>query len=241
LKKQSSEPKNMNYWKYLFIALLVILLDHSTKLLIHFNFTLGENYPIFDWFRLHFVLNPGMAFGMEFDFKYGKLFLSVFRVFATFGIGYYLIREAKKGVHAGFLTCIALILGGAIGNGIDSIFYGVLLDGNVIPTAPTPWFYGRVIDMLYFPLTEGFFPSWLPFVGGDHYSFFAAIFNVADSAIFVGAVSILIFQKKFFPEHSNKKLNTNTPKDAEGIIEEQSNSWEHEGIEGGEDDRKTHE
>ncbi len=231
----------MNYWKYLLTALLIVLLDHLTKLLIHFNFAPGEEYVIVDWFRLHFVLNQGMAFGMEFDFKYGKLFLSVFRIIATFGIGYYLIREAKKGVHTGFLTCIALILGGAVGNGVDSIFYGVLLEGNVMPDAPTAWFHGRVIDMLYFPLFDGFFPTWLPFVGGEHFSFFSAIFNVADSSIFVGAVSILLFQKKFFPEHNNKrKLDKTPPKNPEGIIEEQSNSWEHEGIEGGEDDRKTH-
>ncbi len=181
-----------------------------------------------------------MAFGMEFDFKYGKLFLSVFRVFATLGIGYYLIREAKKGVHTGFLTCIALILGGAVGNGIDSILYGVMLEGNVIPDAPTPWFYGRVIDMLYFPLFDGFFPSWFPFVGGNHFSFFSAIFNIADSCIFIGAVSILLFQKKFFPESNKRKVDNTPVKDSEGIIEEQSNSWDHEGSQGSED-RKDYE
>ena len=139
----------------MFIALLVILLDHAVKLLIHFNFELGEEMIVFDdWFRLHFLLNPGMAFGMEFKFVYGKLFLSVFRVLATIGIGYYMVGQAKKGAHKGFLVCLALILGGAIGNGIDSIFYGVLLEGNVIPGSETPWFHGRVIDMLYFPLSD---------------------------------------------------------------------------------------
>lgn len=191
----------MKYARYYLICLLVVVLDHTTKLLVHFNMQLGKDIVVFDdWFRLHYLLNPGMAFGMQFDFPYGKLFLSVFRILATIGIGYYLYGQAKKNVHKGFLICLALILGGAIGNAIDSIFYGVLLENNAIIGAETPWFHGRVIDMLYFPLFDGYFPEWLPIWGGKYFNFFSAIFNVADSAIFIGAVSILIFQKKFFPK-----------------------------------------
>ena len=180
----------MKYAKYYLICLLVVLIDHASKLLVHFNMRVGDEIIVFDdWFRIHYLLNPGMAFGMEFSFlPNGKLVLSVFRVLATAGIGYYLYSQAKKGVHKGFLLCLALILGGAIGNAVDSIFYGVLLEGNVIAGAPTPWFHGRVIDMLYFPLFDGIFPDWLPVWGGKYFSFFSAIFNIADSAIFLGAL-----------------------------------------------------
>ncbi|MGB0521485.1 MAG: lipoprotein signal peptidase [Flammeovirgaceae bacterium] len=198
----------MKYARYYLICLLVVVLDHTAKLLIHFNLELGEEIIVFDdWFRLHYLLNPGMAFGMQFDFAYGKLFLSLFRILATIGIGYYLYAQAKKKVHRGFLICLALILGGAIGNAIDSIFYGVLLENNAIIGAETPWFHGRVIDMLYFPLFNGVFPEWLPIWGGKHFYFFSAIFNIADSAIFIGAVSILIFQRRFFPKIEPKDQN----------------------------------
>jgi len=196
----------MKYGKYLLIALLVILIDHASKLGIYYNFEIGEEVIVIDdWFRLHYLLNPGMAFGMQFNIPHGKLILSVFRIFATIGIAWYMFGLVKKNVHSGFLLCMALILGGAIGNGIDSIFYGVLLEGNVIPGSITPWFHGRVIDMLYFPMFDGYFPEWFPVIGGRYFNFFSAIFNIADSSIFLGAVGILLFQKKFFPEHQKDK------------------------------------
>lgn len=193
----------------------MVIIDHVSKLLVHFNMRLGEEIIVFDdWFRIHYLLNPGMAFGMEFSFiPYGKLVLSVFRIFATAGIGYYLYSQAKKGTHVGFLICLSLILGGAIGNAIDSIFYGVLLEGNVIIDSPTPWFHGRVVDMLYFPLFDGYFPSWVPGVGGKYFSFFSAIFNIADSAIFIGAISIMLFQHKFFVQPA--KTNTSAGEETE--------------------------
>ena len=196
----------MKFGKYLLIALLVILIDHAVKLGIYYNFDLGEEINVFgDWFRLHYLLNRGMAFGMEFNIPYGKLLLSLFRVVATFAIGWFMYDQFKKRVSHGFLVCMALILGGAIGNGIDSIFYGVLLPGNMVPGASTPWFHGRVIDMLYFPLFDGYFPEWIPVYGGRYFNFFSAIFNIADSAIFIGAVSILLFQKRFFPDPKKNK------------------------------------
>ncbi|BDD00374.1 lipoprotein signal peptidase [Persicobacter psychrovividus] len=197
----------MKYGKYFLIALLVIIVDQAVKMAVHFNMPLGTagQIKVFgDWFKLHYTLNPGMAFGMQLGSSYGKLILTTFRLFAMFGIGWYLIRLAKKGAKNGLLVCIGLILGGAIGNLVDSIFYGVLLD-NAPYTASTPWFHGQVIDMFYFDLWEGFLPKSIPFWGGKYMAFWP-IFNVADSAIFVGVALILIFQKKFLTTVDGERL-----------------------------------
>jgi signal peptidase II len=152
-----------------------------------------------DWFRLHYLLNPGMAFGIRWENEFGKLALTVFRIGAMFGISWYLWKMANRNMHTGFLWCMGLILGGAVGNVIDSTFYGVLLN-NAPADAPTPWFHGQVIDMLYFPIFEFVWPEWVPFVGGRYFEFFSPVFNVADSSIFLGVVTILIMQKRFFKE-----------------------------------------
>ncbi|WP_044237285.1 lipoprotein signal peptidase [Flexithrix dorotheae] len=193
----------MKYFRYYLIAIIVIIIDQVTKLLVHNNMELGYGGQISvigDWFKLYYVLNPGIAFGINFESEYSKFFLTVFRLIASFGIGYYLLVKIKEQAHTGLLICISLILAGAVGNVVDSVFYGVFLEGNVIDNAFTPWFHGQVIDMLYFPLIEGTIPSWLPIWGGEHFLFFSAIFNVADSSIFIGVVTILIFQKKFLPK-----------------------------------------
>jgi len=199
----------MKYSKYYLLTLVVILLDHTVKLLVHFNMDLGmygEINVIGDWFRLHYMLNEGMAFGMQLNYEYGKAILTAFRLIAS-GAGIYLLYYyAKQNVHPGLMWSGALILAGAIGNVIDSVFYGVLLD-NAPYNAPTPWFYGQVIDMLYFPLFEFVWPNWVPFIGGNNFLFFSAIFNIADSSIFIGVSIILIFQKRFFPEKSKKSKN----------------------------------
>ena len=187
--------------KYVLICLAVIVLDQVVKLLVHFNMELGfagEINVIGDKFRLHYIHNPGMAFGLTIEHKYGKLILSLFRIVAITALAYFFYTQIKRKAHKGFLVCLALILGGAIGNGIDSVFYGVLF-GIDTPNAMTPWLHGMVIDMLYFPLYDGTFPQWFPGgYGGREFTFFSAIFNIADSAIFIGAVSILIFNKRFF-------------------------------------------
>ncbi|MFM7853001.1 MAG: lipoprotein signal peptidase [Flammeovirgaceae bacterium] len=198
----------MKILKYLLIALAVITIDQSSKLLVHNYMYLHEEVNVAgDWFRLHYLLNPGMAFGIKWENEFGKLALTIFRIFAMFGIGYYLISMVQKQSHTGFLICLSLILGGAIGNVIDSTFYGVLLN-NAPLDAPTPWFHGQVIDMLFFPLFNFTWPEWMPVLGGEEFLFFSPVFNIADSSIFIGVASILIFQKRFFKEALATEVTT---------------------------------
>ncbi|MBL3657714.1 lipoprotein signal peptidase [Fulvivirga sediminis] len=195
----------MKLYKYYLLALGVIALDQTVKLLVHFNMemgTAGEINVIGDWFKLHYLLNPGMAFGLKSSHYYGKLLLTLFRLGAMVGIGYYIYYLYKKGAKTGLLWCMGLILGGAVGNVIDSTFYGVFLNNAPIGS-PTPWFHGQVIDMLFFPLFDGYYPDWMPGVGGNYFLFFSPVFNIADSSIFIGVVCILLFQKRFLKNKQN--------------------------------------
>jgi len=190
----------VKYGKYYLLTLAVIATDQISKLMVHNSMDLGisgEVNVIGDWFRLHYMLNEGMAFGMKIEWVYGKVLLTSFRLIASMSGIYILYYYAKKHVHPGLLWSGALILAGAIGNVIDSMLYGVLLD-NAPYNAPTPWFYGQVIDMFYFPLFEFNWPQWVPYIGGDNFLFFSAIFNVADASIFTGVMIILLYQKRFF-------------------------------------------
>jgi signal peptidase II len=199
----------MKVYKYYLLALLMIIIDQTSKLLVYKHMHLGEEINVIgEWFRLHYLLNPGMAFGIKWDNEFGKLALTVFRIGAMIGIGYYLYKMATKNAHPGFLWCMGLILGGAIGNVIDSTFYGVFLPGNVPEGVVTPWFHGQVIDMLFFPIFEASWPEWFPFIGGDSFLFFSPVFNVADSSIFIGVVTILIMQKTFFKEKMEEETET---------------------------------
>ncbi len=190
----------MGYIKYFLIALVVILIDQSSKLLVYNNMYLHQEVNVLgEWFKLHYLLNPGMAFGIRWESEFGKLALTIFRIVAMFGIAYYLIIMAKKKAHNGFLICLALILGGAIGNVIDSTFYGVFLN-NAPVESPTKWFHGQVIDMLYFPLFNFYWPEWVPVKGGEYFEFFSPVFNIADSSIFLGVATILVSQKRFFSD-----------------------------------------
>lgn len=192
----------MKIYRYFILALVVIVIDQTSKLLVYKYMYLHEEINVLgDWFRLHYLLNPGMAFGIRWNNEFGKLALTVFRMGAMFGIGYYLWKMARKKAHPGFLWSMALILGGAVGNVIDSIFYGVVLN-NHPAGSPTPWFHGQVIDMLFFPIFDLYWPDWMPFVGGDYFLFFSPVFNIADSAIFIGVVIILFCQRIFFKERS---------------------------------------
>lgn len=193
----------MRYTKYFLLSILVILIDQAVKLAVHENMALNTEFSVFgDWFRIHYILNSGMAFGLKLDWEYGKLLLTIFRLMAMIGIGYYLVTLVNRQVPPGFCWCIALILGGAVGNLIDSVFYGVLLE-NAPWDAITPWFHGQVIDMLYFPIIQTTLPGWVPLWGGEDFEFFRPIFNIADASIFVGVTIILIFQRRFFPEKSS--------------------------------------
>jgi len=194
----------MKTYKYFLLAFLVIAIDQASKLLVHHNMYLHEEINVLgEWFRLHYLLNPGMAFGIRWENEFGKLALTVFRIAAMVGIGYYLIRLATRGAHKGLLWCMGLILGGAVGNVIDSTFYGVYLN-NAPENAPTAWFHGQVIDMLYFPLFDFVWPEWVPYIGGRYFEFFSPVFNIADSSIFIGVAIILFMQKKFFGEPASK-------------------------------------
>lgn len=194
--------------KALSIIFAILFIDQAVKISIKTNMVLGEEYVVFDWFIIHFTENVGMAFGMELGGEYGKLFLSLFRIFAVGAIGYYLYSVIKRGVSNIVIISLSLVFAGALGNIIDSTFYGILFSdsyGHVATFLPkeggyTGLLYGRVVDMLYFPLFDGRFPEWLPFVGGDYFSFFSAIFNIADSAITVGMALIILFQKHFISE-----------------------------------------
>lgn len=189
----------MKYSKYYLLSLVIIILDQAVKMLVHYHMDLHEEILVLgDWFKLHYTLNPGMAFGLQIGSEYGKLVLSIFRLVAMVGIAFYLQLLAKRGVHPGLLWCTALILGGAIGNVIDSTLYGVLLN-NAPYDSPTPWFHGQVIDMFYLDVWEGIVPDWIPFIGGEFYSLWP-IFNIADASIFVGVTIILVMQRRFFAE-----------------------------------------
>ena len=192
-------------WLATIIIVCVILLDQFTKIWVKTHFFYGEEYVITDWFRLYFIENNGMAFGMEFG---SKMLLTWFRIIAVILFIYYLykIRNSKL-LQKGYVVCVSLITAGALGNVLDCIFYGVIFDNPMPPFTATLFpegggygtlFLGRVVDMLYFPLVEWNWPDWLPWIGGDHFIFLQLIFNVADAAVSVGAILLILFYSKNF-------------------------------------------
>lgn len=193
--------------KSILIVFLVLLVDQSLKIWIKTNMMLGEEFSVIgNWFLIHFVENNGMAYGFELGGSYGKIILSLFRVVAVFAIGWYILKLVKKDVSMGFIACVSLVLAGAVGNIVDSAFYGVIFSDSYGQKATlfpegggyASFLHGRVVDMFYFPLISGVYPSWIPFIGGSEFMFFRPVFNVADSAISVGIFSILIFYRKQF-------------------------------------------
>lgn len=191
------------------VALIVVLLvlDQVLKVWIKTHMMLGEEFSIFgDWFLIHFIENNGMAFGMELEGEWGKILLSLFRIVAVCGIGWYLFDLCKKKAPLGIIASIALIFSGAMGNIIDSAFYGMIFNDSYYQVATfmpegggySSFLHGKVVDMFYFPLVEGNFPEWFPFWKGEHFIFFRPVFNIADSYITIGVAIILLFQRKYF-------------------------------------------
>lgn len=185
--------------------ILVLVLDQSVKVWVKLNMSYGEEFSILgqNWALIHFVENNGMAFGMSLGGEYGKLLLSLFRIAAVSFLSFYLIRMIRERANKLLLVSFTLILAGAMGNIIDSVFYGVLFSaseyhGGIAQIFPAgggyaPLLYGRVVDMLYFPIAYGVYPEWLPLLGGKPYNFFSAIFNIADVAITLGVISLLYY------------------------------------------------
>lgn len=194
--------KNYKGWAAIAVVFLVLLVDQLCKIWVKTHMALYDTIYIADWFKIYFVENNGMAFGIEAG---GKLFLSLFRIVAVVLIIIYLHRLVKENYQTGFIVCVTLVLAGAAGNIVDSIFYGVIFEasypGHI--ASLVPWgegyaslLHGRVVDMFYFPLISGTFPDWIPFVGGEEFLFFRFIFNMADSAITIGVILILFFYRK---------------------------------------------
>jgi signal peptidase II len=190
--------------KPILLILLVLVIDQTLKVWIKTNMMLGQEIVFFDWFIIHFTENKGMAFGMEFGGNIGKYILSIFRIIAIFAIGFYLNQLVKLNTKKGVVFSIALILAGAIGNMIDSAFYGLIFSesygqiATVLEGGYSGILQGKVVDMFYFPLFKGVLPSWIPFKGGDYFIFFRPVFNIADAAISVGVINLLVFHRKFF-------------------------------------------
>jgi signal peptidase II len=197
--------------KYLPIAIIlaILILDQTSKIWVKTHMMLSEEIYFASWFRLHFTENIGMAFGLGLPGIWGKLFLSVFRLLAVTGGVWYLVRIIKEKAHWGFVTAVSMILAGAIGNMIDGSFYGIIFSDSYNKVAQifpphggyAGFMQGMVVDMLWFPLFHGYFPQWMPFVGGEYFEFFRFIFNIADAAITTGVAVILLFNKSFFKEN----------------------------------------
>lgn len=197
------------------LVLLVLMLDQWLKIWVKTHMEYGEEFKILglDWALIHFVENNGMAFGLSLGGEYGKLVLSVFRIIAVGFLVYYLNFLLNIGAKRGILISFSLILAGAIGNIIDSAFYGLIFSestyhgglAEIFPEAGgyATFLHGKVVDMFYFPIINGFLPDWLPFWGGKHIMFFQPVFNVADASISLGVINMLLFNRTFF---SNQKI-----------------------------------
>lgn len=215
------------------LIILILLADQVLKFYIKTNYHIGENHSLIgNWSKLYFIENKGMAWGWEFGGNFGKIFLTLFRLFAVFFGVYYLRKITKEKHHRGFVICVGLIFAGAVGNLIDSMFYGLIFTespdiGTMIPEGSSAvaklvspgngygtFLHGKVVDMFYFPIFNAEWPKWMPFVGGEKFEFFSPVFNLADASISAGVITILVFQNRFFhkkPEKINTTVETNTP------------------------------
>jgi len=210
-----------------FIILLILLIDQALKIYIKTHYYAGEEHLVLGqkWFRLHFVENPGMAWGWNFGGGFGKIALTLFRLIAVIIGTFYLRHMIQKKQHKGLIFCAALVYAGALGNLIDSMFYGMIFEhsepfSNVAKMFPAGggyagFLHGKVVDMFYFPIITGVhFPSWVPIWGGEEFEFFRPVFNIADASISVGIFIIIIFQNRFFKKEEDEKhhtIETSTP------------------------------
>jgi len=211
-----------------FLIIAIIFIDQFSKIYVKLNFLPSETVNVIgDWFQLHFVENEGMAWGWKFGGDFGKILLTLFRLAAVIW-GTFLIRDfIEKKYHKGFIICAALIYAGALGNLIDSMFYGLIFDSSCLSNGKncyvlanafagkgySSFLHGKVVDMLYFPLFKGTIPSWSPFWNGEPFIFFSPVFNIADASISIGVITIFVFQNWFF-----KKVENTAPKTVETNI-----------------------
>ncbi|MBT8394270.1 MAG: lipoprotein signal peptidase [Flavobacteriaceae bacterium] len=200
------------------LIFIILIADQASKYYVKTHFALGDDIEVFNWFKILFVENSGMAWGTKLsDFtnliseRTAKVILTLFRIVAIFGIGYWLVRTIKTKGPKLLIISIALIFAGAMGNIIDSVFYGVIFNdsiGQIARLFPPEggydtFLHGNVVDMLYFPIWKGFLPEWVPFVGGDYFTFFEPVFNIADMAISTGFIMLIVFNRKVFPKKNN--------------------------------------
>ena len=200
--------------KAIIIITLILIIDQVLKFIIKTNMYLYQDIPVFgNWFIIKFIENNGMAFGIDIPGSYGKMILSLFRIAAVIGIGFYLHHLIKIKSHTGLIITVSMVMAGAIGNIIDSLFYGMIFSDSTPYSLAvlfpedggySSFLHGKVVDMFYFPIIRGNYPSWIPFLGDQSFEFFRPVFNIADSSITCGVIAILIFQKRFF-EHMEQK------------------------------------
>lgn len=222
---------NVKKTQVFLLAFLILLVDQVFKIYIKTNYYMGQETVLFEslpWFRLHFVENEGMAYGWKFGGSWGKIALTTFRLIAVAIGTFYLLSIIKKKFHTGYIVCVTFIYAGAIGNLVDSLFYGMVFELSDVyqqnlakgfwregfTVGYESFLHGRVVDMLYFPIIEnGRFPDWFPVWGGESFEFFRPVFNIADTAISGGVFALILFQNRFFPEVKENKEETPTVQD----------------------------
>ncbi len=211
--------------KLLLFGILLVIIDQVIKVLVKTHMTLGEYFNVFgNWFKILFIENEGMAFGAKFGGNIGKFLLSLFRIFLFGGLTWWLTKLVKKPeVKTGVMVGLTLIAAGALGNIIDCFFYGLIFSESTITSVAVlgghyaPFMFGRVVDMLYFPLIDTTFPAWMPLIGGHAFRFFAPVFNFADSCVTVGAIYLIFFQYKFFMQEAKMSEKVNVEVDEKKV------------------------
>ncbi|MEM5538945.1 lipoprotein signal peptidase [Olleya sp. AS48] len=205
----------MNLKKAIALIFVILLIDQISKIYVKTHFVLGEDVTVFNWFKIYFIENSGMAWGTKLSDilpfmtdRTAKLSLTVFRVFAIIGIGYWLVNTIKKQQSKTLILALVFIFAGALGNILDSVFYGIMFEDSISQVAsflPSQGYdsllHGKVVDMLYFPLWKGYLPEWIPGIGGDYFTFFEPVFNIADVAISIGFGILIFFNGKAFPKN----------------------------------------